>query len=86
METQGAVGAMTAAGRVQALRIAGGGNNETRILVSHGATRVKIETSVAISSGRPGCERPPCPAYSPSEFSRTITQSSSGPATLRKGL
>ena len=41
--------------------------------------RVKIDTSVATSSGRPRCTRPPTPAYSPSEFSRTITQSSSGP-------
>ena len=38
---------------------------------------MKIETSVATSSGRPRCERPPWPAYSPSEFSRTITQSRS---------
>ena len=37
--------AITAAGRIQAQRIAGGGNNETRIMVSDGATRVKIETS-----------------------------------------
>ena len=48
--------------------------------------RVKIDTSVATSSGSPRCARPPTPAYSPSEFSRTITQSSSGPATLRSGL
>ena len=41
--------------------------------------RVMIETSVATSSGRPRWTRPPTPAYSPSEFSRTITQSSSGP-------
>ena len=45
-----------------------------------------IETSVATSSGRPLCTRPPTPEYSPSEFSRTITQSSSGPETLRSGL
>ena len=37
--------AITAPGRVQAQRIAGGGNTETRIMVSDGATRVKIETS-----------------------------------------
>ena len=49
-------------------------------------TRVKITTSVATSCGSPRCERPPWPAYSPSEFSRTITQSSSLAATLRKGL
>ena len=48
--------------------------------------RVNIETSVAASSGRPRCTRPPTPAYSPSEFSRTITQSSSGPVTARSGL
>ena len=41
--------------------------------------RVIIETSVATSIGMPWCTRPPTPAYSPSEFSRTITQSSSGP-------
>ena len=43
--------------------------------------RVNMETSVATSSGSPRCTRPPTPAYSPSEFSRTITQSSSGPVT-----
>ena len=48
--------------------------------------RVKIVTSVATSCGWPRCERPPWPAYSPSEFSRTITQSSSLPETLRSGL
>ncbi len=48
--------------------------------------RVKIETSVATSSGRPRCERPPCPAYSPSEFSRTITQSRCLGVTPRSGL
>ena len=48
--------------------------------------RVIIDTSVATSSGRPWWTRPPTPAYSPSEFSRTITQSSSGPDTLRSGL
>src|SRR5438477_652568 len=48
--------------------------------------RVNIDTSVAASSGRPRCTRPPTPAYSPSEFSRTITQLSSGPETLRSGL
>src|SRR6516225_5361707 len=39
--------------------------------------RVNIATSVAASSGEPRWTRPPTPAYSPSEFSRTITQSSS---------
>ncbi|HYW91880.1 MAG TPA: nucleotidyl transferase AbiEii/AbiGii toxin family protein [Gammaproteobacteria bacterium] len=39
------MGGITAAGRAQARRIAGGGTNETRILVSDGPTRVKIETS-----------------------------------------
>ena len=48
--------------------------------------RVMIETSVATSIGRPRWTRPPTPAYSPSEFSRTITQSSSGPVTWRSGL
>ena len=48
--------------------------------------RVKIATSVPTSCGSPRCERPPWPAYSPSEFSRTITQSSSLAVTLRKGL
>src|ERR1700746_1033239 len=48
-------------------------------------TRVKIATSVPTSSGRPLCARPPQPAYSPSEFSRTITQSRSPTPTLRKG-
>jgi hypothetical protein len=48
--------------------------------------RVNMDTSVATSSGKPRCARPPTPAYSPSEFSRTITQSSSGPLTLRSGL
>lgn len=46
-----------------------------RILVT--ACRVKIDTSVAVSHASPRCERPPCPAYSPSLFSRTITQSRS---------
>ena len=48
--------------------------------------RVNIATSVATSSGWPRCTRPPTPEYSPSEFSRTITQSSSGPDTSRSGL
>ena len=48
--------------------------------------RVMIETSWATSIGSPLCTRPPTPEYSPSEFSRTITQSSSGPATWRSGL
>jgi len=39
--------------------------------------RVKTEVSVATSSGRPRCTRPPFPEYSPSLFSRTITQSRS---------
>jgi len=47
--------------------------------------RVKIETSVAVSHFWPLCDRPPCPAYSPSEFSRTITQSRSPCSALRKG-
>ena len=48
--------------------------------------RVMTETSVATSSGSPRCTRPPTPAYSPSEFSRTITQSSSRAVTPRNGL
>ena len=48
--------------------------------------RVNMATSVATSSGRPLWTRPPTPEYSPSEFSRTITQSSSGPETWRNGL
>lgn len=45
--------------------------------------RVIIDTSVAASIGCPWCTRPPTPAYSPSEFSRTITQSRScGPQRL----
>ena len=47
--------------------------------------RVKITTSVPTSCGRPRCERPPWPAYSPSEFSRTITQSSSLAVDLAQG-
>src|SRR6185503_17720089 len=37
--------------------------------------RVKVEISIATSFGRPWCTRPPAPEYSPSVFSRTITQS-----------
>ena len=37
------------------------------------------------SSGRPRCARPPWPEYSPSEFSRTITQSRSPGPHLRSG-
>ena len=47
--------------------------------------REKIATSVATSHGKPRCERPPCPAYSPSLFSRTITQSRSPLLQLRSG-
>ncbi|MNY29225.1 hypothetical protein D3C86_1632560 [compost metagenome] len=36
--------------------------------------RVIIDTSVAASIGWPWCTRPPTPEYSPSEFSRTMTQ------------
>ena len=39
--------------------------------------RVNTDTSVATSIGCPRCARPPTPEYSPSEFSRTITQSRS---------
>src|SRR5215472_4983124 len=48
--------------------------------------RVMTETSCATSIGSPLCTRPPTPEYSPSEFSRTITQSNSGPETWRSGL
>ena len=45
--------------------------------------RVMMDTSVAASIGWPWWTRPPTPAYSPSEFSRTITQSRSrGPQRL----
>jgi hypothetical protein len=45
--------------------------------------RVIIDTSVAASIGWPWCTRPPTPEYSPSEFSRTMTQfRSSGPQRL----
>ena len=47
--------------------------------------RVKIAVSVAISSGNPRCARPPWPEYSPSLFSRTITQSRSPSPTPRRG-
>ena len=48
-------------------------------------TRVMIETSVATSIGWPWWARPPTPAYSPSEFSRTMTQSRSfGAAALQR--
>src|SRR2546430_1473445 len=38
-------------------------------------TRVKMATSVAVSHGWPTWLRPPWPAYSPSELSRTSSQS-----------
>ena len=47
--------------------------------------RVIMLTSVAASSGWPWCTRPPTPAYSPSEFSRTITQSRSAGAQRLSG-
>jgi hypothetical protein len=47
--------------------------------------RVKIETSVAVSQAWPLWERPPWPAYSPSLFSRMMTQSSSPFLQLRSG-
>lgn len=49
------MGAISAAGRAQAQRIAGGGNSDTRIMVSSGATRIKIETSPVMR----GTVRPP---------------------------
>ncbi len=48
-------------------------------------TRVNTEVSVATSSGRPRCTRPPLPEYSPSEFSRTMIQSRSSPVRSRSG-
>ena len=47
--------------------------------------RVNIDTSVATSSGWPRCALPPIPEYSPSLFSRTITQSRSPGLQFRKG-
>ena len=41
--------------------------------------RVKVETSTATSFSSPVCTRPPAPEYSPSVFSRTITQSICAP-------
>jgi hypothetical protein len=46
--------------------------------------RVKVDTSSAVSIGNPLWMRPPAPEYSPSVFSRTMTQSIS-PAS-RSGL
>ncbi len=46
-----------------------------RIILST-PTLANIDTFVAISHGCPTCVRPPWPAYSPSVFSRTISQSS----------
>ncbi len=37
--------------------------------------RVKVEISIATSLSSPVCTRPPAPEYSPSVFSRTMTQS-----------
>lgn len=59
-------------------------SNANRIMRSTPA-REKMDVSVAISQGNPRCERPPWPAYSPSLFSRTITQSSCPGAQLRSG-
>ncbi len=56
--------------------------------IAHNAchpTRVKIATSVPTSSGKPRWVRPPLPEYSPSEFSRTMTQSRSPCPRLRSG-
>lgn len=47
--------------------------------------RVKMDTSVAVSHARPRCERPPWPAYSPSLFSRMMTQSRSPSLQFRRG-
>ena len=48
--------------------------------------RVKTETSIPTSSGRPRCARPPTPEYSPSLFSRTMIQSRSFSPRPRRGL
>ena len=50
------------------------------------SVRVKTDTSVATSSGSPVCTRPPAPEYSPSEFSRTMTQSRSPGPLSRRGV
>ncbi len=47
--------------------------------------RVNTETSMPTSIGSPRWARPPAPAYSPSLFSRTITQSISRPSSGRRG-
>lgn len=47
--------------------------------------RLKIAVSVATSQGKPRWDRPPCPAYSPSLFSRTITQSNLPGGQFRSG-
>jgi len=41
--------------------------------------RVKVDTSTATSLLKPICTRPPAPEYSPSVFSRTMTQSICAP-------
>jgi len=51
-------------------------SNANRMILSM-PTRVKIAVSVAVSHGCLRWVRPPCPAYSPSEFSRTMIQSMS---------
>ena len=58
--------------------------------------RVNTLVSIAISSWSPSCARPPTPEYSPSEFSRTNSMSTSSgprpasghgtPASRRDGL
>ena len=48
--------------------------------------RVIMQTSVATSIGWPWWARPPTPEYSPSEFSRTITQSRSAGLQFLSGL
>ncbi|CAI6229417.1 unnamed protein product [Periconia digitata] len=50
------------------------------------AALVNTETSVAIACGSSSCEIPPCPEYSPSLFSLTITQSISPTFTPSNGL
>lgn len=59
-------------------------SNANRMMRST-ACRVKMDTSVAVSHACPRCDRPPWPAYSPSLFSRIITQSKEPVVALRSG-
>ena len=62
-------------------------SSKAKRMIRSQPVRVKIATSVPTSSGRPRCTRPPAPAYSPSVFSRTTTQSrSAGPTSRERAL